>query len=118
MACGGWREVLTLGLPAAAMMWGEWWAFETNLFLAGLLCGDPMPHSEGTNRTGNSDYRDSAPSCAQLDVSAVVANTVVLAYFCHSGFAWGAAAHVGNLLGCKNTASSRLLNRALAAACF
>jgi hypothetical protein len=141
-AASGWREVLVLGLPAALMMWGEWWAFETNLFLAGLLCR--ATNVEATNSTESSNYTESssdsrldgrtersgwlyssygdlslsdvsnsssyrgddsspagssAPSCAQLDVSAVVANTVVLAYFFHSGFAWGAAAHVGNLLG-------------------
>jgi len=102
------------------MMWGEWWAFETNLFLAGLLCGNEDSSSvssgSGGSRNSNSssysiisgggDGRGSsssdmgaAPSCLQLDVSAVIANTMVLAYFCHNGFSWAASAHVGNLLG-------------------
>ena len=104
----GWREVLSLGLPAALMMWGEWWAFETNLFLAGLLCsndsssssssGDSSGDSRGGDGSGDSGS-GGAPSCLQLDVSAVIANTMVLAYFFHSGFSWAASAHVSNLLG-------------------
>jgi len=107
----GWREVLSLGLPAALMMWGEWWAFETNLFLAGLLCSnDSSSSSSSGDSSGDSrggiigdSSGDSgsggAPSCLQLDVSAVIANTMVLAYFFHSGFSWAASAHVSNLLG-------------------
>ena len=109
----GWREVLSLGLPAALMMWGEWWAFETNLFLAGLLCsndsssssssggisGDSMGDSGSGDGGISGDSSSGAPSCLQLDVSAVIANTMVLAYFFHSGFSWAASAHVSNLLG-------------------
>ena len=104
----GWREVLSLGLPAALMMWGEWWAFETNLFLAGLLCSNDSSSSSsrggiiGDSRGGDSSGDSGsggAPSCLQLDVSAVIANTMVLAYFFHSGFSWAASAHVSNLLG-------------------
>jgi hypothetical protein len=95
----GWREVLSLGLPAALMMWGEWWAFETNLFLAGLLCSNDSSSSSSSGDSSGDSGSGGAPSCLQLDVSAVIANTMVLAYFFHSGFSWAASAHVSNLLG-------------------
>jgi len=43
-ALTGWGEMVAVSLPSAFMMFGEWWAWETTLFLAGLLC----PTSQAT----------------------------------------------------------------------
>ena len=37
-ALQNWGEMLRLSLPSALMQWSEWWAWELNLFLSGLLC--------------------------------------------------------------------------------
>jgi hypothetical protein len=40
VACQSWGEMVAYALPSAFMLFSEWWAWETMLFLAGLLCAD------------------------------------------------------------------------------
>jgi hypothetical protein len=125
VACQSWGEMVAYSLPSAFMMFAEWWAWETMLFLAGLLCADisddigvaeqplesnidlaPLfrPWSNFTASGTDMDNMtstlapsllrslgtsDEAPTCLELEVYPIVANTMVMAYFLHAGYSYG-----------------------------
>jgi hypothetical protein len=155
-ALGGWGEMCGVSLPSALMIFAEWWAWEANLFLAGLLCGDHGGGGDhggdrggdhgGDRGGGSSSGTDgghisvldddefaytapvslvrsllssttsssrispdaSSPTCVELEAFPIVSNTMVLGFFVHAGFSFGAANHVGALLGRGDPAAARL----------
>ena len=128
-ALSGWQEILAVSLPAAFMVWVEWWAFEVNLFLAGLLCSDPSDdrgselleatsshHAGFRNTTAISTSLqrglegDGAEeiTCLELDVFPVLSNTLALMFFLHFGFTIGASTQVGNLIGAGQPQQARV----------
>lgn len=80
-ALSGWCEMLKMAGPGGVMMLSEWWGWEINLFLAGILC-------QGV-----------AGPCVELDVFPMLSNTMVMSFFVHFGFSCAASALVGNALG-------------------
>jgi MATE family multidrug resistance protein len=85
--------MLALALPGGILMLCEWWGWETNLFFAGLLCGD------------------AAAGCVQLDTFPIVANTMVIGFMPAYGFNITAGALIGNALGGNDAVSARRLSR-------
>jgi MATE family multidrug resistance protein len=88
-AFSGWTELLKLALPGGFLMLCEWWAWETNLFFAGLLCVDAVS------------------GCVQLDVYPIVANTMVFGFMPNFGFSQAAGAMIGNALGANQPMKAR-----------
>merc|ERR1740129_2486471 len=88
-ALNGWIEMLAIGLPAGALQLGEWWAWELNLFFAGLLCPK------------------SAEVCTELDVFPICSNTMVILFQLHNGFNLAAGTLVGNALGAGDHRKAR-----------
>ena len=123
-ATSGWGEIIAVSLPSAFMLWGEWWAWEMTLFLAGILCrgqedfvadNGREPCVTGLNCTRDlntttvgESTRGSIPTCMELDVYNIAGNTMVLAFFLHSGYSWGASTQVGNLMGSGDHHTARL----------
>ncbi|KAJ1458621.1 mate-domain-containing protein [Pelagophyceae sp. CCMP2097] len=86
-AAAGWVEIVSIALPAAAMMWCEWWGWEVMVLFAGLTC------------PGRQDGADSELPCPALDAFPILSNTMVYAFMVHYGFSIAAGARIGNLLG-------------------
>lgn len=87
----GWGEILKLALPGGLLMLCEWWGWETNLFLAGLLCDA------------------TSTRCLPLEVFPILANTMAVAFVPNYGFAVGAGALIGNALGANEPQRARQL---------
>jgi hypothetical protein len=78
------------------------WAWETTVFMAGLLCtSTSTPDSETSTTTEmmTGDEQPGASSCIHMEVLTIISNTMLLAYYFHSGYSSSAASHIGNLLG-------------------
>ena len=93
------------------MIWAEWWAWEINLFFAGLLCTSSS-NLTVTNVTAtaisDASQIEMQASCVPLDVFPVLSQTMVLAFMLHFGFSLQGGAHVGNMLGGNQPKRARL----------
>jgi len=88
------------------MLWSEWWAWEVNLFFAGLLCT-----GTDTNNVTIADATTGAggehASCVPLDAFPIVSQTMVICFMVHFGFGVQGGAHVGNMLGANEPTRAR-----------
>ena len=87
-AASGWLELAALGVPSAVMMWGEWFAWEFNLFLAGALC-------------------EGGAACPAIEAYPILSNTMVLGFMVQFGFAMAAGTRTGNAFGAGRGGDAR-----------
>ena len=119
-ALRGWGEIIALALPSALMVWSEWWGWELNLFLAGLLCtatgaggsaAPPVPAvanvanasaTEGamSAAVGNAGGAAGFRSCVVLESFPILSNTMVVGFMLSYGFNIAGSAHVRQSAAC------------------
>lgn len=80
----GWREYLALGAPSAALLFTEWGAYESAAIIAGI-CGTDV-----------------------LAAHTIIATTASLSFMPTLGFSVAAGIRIGQLMGDRRVAESRL----------